>query len=343
MYRPEAEPNWEEANTAEATNALATYATQVAIELIQTNGADGNILIFMPGESSITMCMESMFHNATQRAHKAINNYIFGDSSDLTIEVAIQGKGRDLGKTIRVGIYAFHSRITELDRQKMLRHADQDCIIIFSTNVAETGLTLPNIRYVVDTGLERRVMWNMHTNTQELRTGQITQSSMKVRAGRVASGICFRLYSKETAKSFKPAPDPQVESGMIFKTVLTMLSISSEASAGAGPNSSLPLLTNVPKDILDNANSVLQLLGAVEYKNDRYEITSLGHNMIKIGLPLRQARFLLQCTELECLGSGIIIASMMSHLAYMSVLPSKSNPTYSGAALLHPSGDHFLF
>ena len=94
----------------------------------------------------------------------------------------------------------------------MLNH-HEDRLVIFTTNYAETGLTIPNVRYVIDTGLERRARWNPELRMEELTTQPITRSSLVQRtgrAGRVASGICVRLYSEEAEKAFEELPPPSI-------------------------------------------------------------------------------------------------------------------------------------
>ena len=341
LYRPEAEPNWSEANSFETSKALASYATQVAIQLIQTNGANGNILIFMPGESVINQCIDSMCTWALFQDSKDEMKEKNVDICTIVVEMPATKKG---GKksNVRVGIYPFHAKVSEQKRQEMLLHKNQDCVIIFSTNVAETGLTLPNIRYVIDTGLERRVQWNNDTGMQEMRTVQITKSSMNQRsgrAGRVASGICVRLYSEETAQCFEDAPGPEIESGVLLKTVLKLYMMQKQNRGGV----QFELLTEIPEEAKKSAEKSLQVLGALvsNSKSNELEVSPLGKTMFEIGLPLRISRFLIACNSLRCLGSGAIIAAMMSVPGALSFLPRKGSlPAYLGSEFLDQSGDH---
>ena len=403
VYRPEAEPDWNEANSLETSKALAAYATEVAIQLVQSNGADGNVLIFMPGESVINHCMQGMstwalFGGDRSQGADAGPDGVDADaeatggdgdaqdngggsvseadvsgasvgvqSKDQTAKQNAQAKSsqawnrgsQPAGTTIHidvedeegkksvvaVGVYAFHGKITEQERQKMLQHSGQDVIVIFCTNVAETGLTLPNIRYVVDTGLERRVVWNAKTGMQEMRTVQITQSSMNQRtgrAGRVASGICVRLYSEETASALRDAPGPEIESGMLLKAVLGLHLISESDGANGSLHGSLDLLTDIPDEAKANAEEALELLGALEKdRNDAYCVSDMGRTMAQIGLPFRISRFLLACDHYGCLGSGVAISAMISIPNPLKLLPlRKSIGEYVGRKLVHPASDH---
>merc|ERR1711871_819734 len=113
-----------------------------------------------------------------------------------------QGKAsKSKSKKIVVAVYPFHGKMSVAERDSVVNYESNGVnrIIVFTTNYAETGLTIPKIRYVIDTGLERRAQYNYLTNMTELITMKTTKSSEKQRtgrAGRTASGLVIRLYDK---------------------------------------------------------------------------------------------------------------------------------------------------
>jgi HrpA-like RNA helicase/O-acetyl-ADP-ribose deacetylase (regulator of RNase III) len=345
LHRPEAEPDWKQANILDAARSLASYALEIAIGLIKQR-AVGNVLIFMPGEAVITRCMDSlkswsMFSDTTSPSSvdKGLGSGYLRSTEDYSFQVGVDGttKGR---KELTVGVYPFHSKVTDATRQKMLDHkaAGQDLIIIFCTNAAETGLTLPNIQHVIDTGLERRVVWNSVAGIKEMRTVQITKSSMTQRAGRagrVCSGICVRLYSEETEQGLEEEPAPAIESAEIPKTVLMI-----HSRRQLGEQDELTMLTEIPSANQRSAEAFLQQMGALDTHNVP---TALGENLLRLGLPLRLGKFLLACHDRQCLAAATDIAAMLTVTSALSLLPRKGTQLedYEAREFLDYWGDHF--
>eukprot|EP00981_Chlorochromonas_danica_P014047 scaffold7245_cov197-Ochromonas_danica.AAC.7 len=335
VHRAEAEPDWEEANSLETTKALAVHAVEIALQLIRASD-EGNILIFMPGESIINTCLANiqnwvLFKTKSQPTAK--QGIPWNNSLDFEFKLTIDSDGGK-EKKIVIGVYPFHGKVSARLRQKMLFHKGQDRIIIFSTNIAETGITLPNIRYVIDTGLERRVIWNPTSGIQEMKTMKVTASSMKQRlgrAGRVASGICVRLYSEDTAKSLDEEIQPEIKNGMILRLVLTMKQLAKQGDDGK-------LLTEVPPTSWESAEKMLQLLEALD---ENKELNSVGQALLTLGLDLRMGRFLIACNSAGCLGSGILITAMVTLSNKLDFLPLKTVGNYAAKEFLDPNGDHF--
>jgi HrpA-like RNA helicase len=358
IHKPEAEPNWEEANSIEVSKALASYATEVAIDIIRSSKSDGNILVFMPGESIINLCMNSMRswtifndndqRNSTKDTNDAQPSSIVG-LEDFQFEITLDDEDQEddkhkhknkMKRKIVVGVYPFHGKVSDTLKQKMIFHTGQDRVIIFSTNAAETGLTLPNIRYVIDTGLERRVIWNCETCVPEMKTVQITKSSMKQRAGRagrVGSGICVCLYSEETANNLADTTNTEIESGQVLRTVLLL---------DSKPTEEFKLLSEIPEASKKSTERVLETLGALAKDcHGNYQITTVGHTLNKLGLNLRVGKFLLACNDFGCLGSGADIVAILSVSNNLSLLPSREyhpqkNP-FPAHQFIDEWGDHF--
>jgi ATP-dependent helicase HrpA len=200
---------------------LCQVALEQAVELLQSS-ADGNVLVFMPGEGDINRALSfcrSRFTFPVDPSATTFDRPGKGFSFHLG-----GGGGKSKSKSILVGIHPFHGKLTPTERDAVLSPRE-DRVIVFTTNYAETGITVDNVRYVIDTGLERRARFNHHTNMQELITQSITKSSMRQRtgrAGRVASGICVRLYSADDEAKFLDEPPPAITEANIEQTVLRL-------------------------------------------------------------------------------------------------------------------------
>lgn len=321
-YRPEAEPDWNNTGALEQVQALASYSLEVAIQLISDKESDGNILVFMPGEGPIKTAINSLRNWDRFVKSDAFSTSVsaVGEAEHFKFNMRVDGKH----KPLNVGVFPFHSKIRDTTRQHIL-YPDSygyDRIIIFSTNAAETGLTLKNIRYVIDTGLERRVTWNRSINAQEMRSVKVTQSSMKQRAGRAGrerSGVCVRLYSEESIT--EPEHTPKITDGSVLKTVLAMYNRISQGG------DHLELLTEIPPESKKNAEAMLKEFGALEdgTGDESLVISEVGKKLISLGLPLRLGKFVMESFKCGCLAAAVDITAMANENNIDSVLPNKKN------------------
>ena len=240
-------------------------------------------------------------------------------------------------RLVRVGFYPFHGRLTGIERDRVLKPRD-DRLVVFATNVAETGLTIPDVRYVIDTGLERRVMFEAATGLSKMVTVPISQSSMHQRAGRagrVASGVCIRLYSAETAQAFSKSDPLEVEGTPVLSTALKLVSL----------GSSVVLPDPINPEQLQAAKNALKVLGAVDA--DGKLTAEVGQPLLKLGLDLRLGRFLLACDKVGCVEHGVRLAAIIATDAHQRLLPVRSTTENQAHAvqrrfggMLDQSGDH---
>ncbi|GCA63522.1 hypothetical protein KIPB_010412 [Kipferlia bialata] len=241
----------------------------------------------------------------------------------MPVQQTIQQTGhlirfRDRGS--RVGVFKFHGSLTDSQRKQVLNYSKHqlDRVIIFATNVAETGITIPDCRYVVDSGLAQRVKWNPELGCQELRTAFATRSSLdqrKGRAGRTASGICVRLYSEQDYKNSQQASDDNCDQD-VAQTLLRLL----EAEEKGRP---IELPQPIPAAARSEAIGTLMELGALD---KRMHVTKEGRFMLALGIGIRLSAFLLACNKAGCLWSGTIIAAMVSVFqgSGVTLLPSRA-------------------
>jgi HrpA-like RNA helicase len=119
---------------------------------------------------------------------------------------------------VKVDVYGVYSHLLHtLQHNLLCNHTDsKQQLVVFTTNLTKTSLTLPNIHYIINTGLEWQVQWNPEANMNKMVTTPITQSLMTQHTGHtrhITLGICIHLYSKESVKAHKTSHPPEVQSG----------------------------------------------------------------------------------------------------------------------------------
>ena len=186
-----------------------------------------------------------------------------------------------------------------LDEKKQLRIWDPvpegERLVVVATNVAETSITIPNIKYVVDCGRAKEKVWEKETGICEYKVQWISQASAEQRqgrAGRVAPGHCYRLYSAAVFQQQFPVWDtPEVCRTPLEDTVLLMKDM------GIKNVESFPFPTQPDATSLHAAVEILRALGAVDGSKD--EITVLGKEMMKYPVGVRYAKMIVLARERE--------------------------------------------
>jgi len=178
--------------------------------------------------------------------------------------------------------------------------------IVLSTNVAETSLTVPGIRYVVDPGLARVNRYSYRTKVEMLLTERVSQASANQRAGRcgrVAAGVCIRLYEEEDYQSRPPFSDPEIARSSLASVILRM------AALRLGSVDEFPFLEPPSAKAIHDGYQQLQELGAVD---ELRQITPLGEEMARFPLDPAIGRLILAARDEQCLKEVLIIASALS-------------------------------
>ncbi|HVJ30006.1 MAG TPA: DUF3418 domain-containing protein, partial [Gammaproteobacteria bacterium] len=178
--------------------------------------------------------------------------------------------------------------------------------IVLATNIAETSLTVPRIRYVVDSGLARVSRYGTRHRVQSLGVEPIAQANAIQRAGRcgrLAPGICVRLYSEEDF-----AERPEFTEPEILRTGLAGVLLRLEALR-LGPIDEFPFIDAPPKKAVADAYQLLHLLGAVD---DEHRLTKDGELMARLPVDPRVARLLVVANKNDALREGLVIAAALS-------------------------------
>ncbi|MFZ7128291.1 MAG: ATP-dependent RNA helicase HrpA [Desulfobacterales bacterium] len=271
-YRPIEAFEGEEMTPVEA-------ATQAVGELA-SEGARGDMLVFMPTEQDIR------------------------ETCDLL-------ESRALPRTVVLPLYA---RLPAGDQRRVFAGSAQRKIIV-ATNVAETSITIPGIRYVVDTGLARVPQYSPRTRTTGLPVVGISRSSADQRAGRcgrVADGVCVRLYSEEDYQGRPRFTPPEILRSSLAEVILRMIALDLGDVAG------FPFIDPPDARSIKDGLDLLSELGAVRKEAAGsdvarpFRLSARGRIMARMPIDPRLSRMLVEANREGCLEEMTIIASALS-------------------------------
>ncbi|QTQ37263.1 ATP-dependent RNA helicase HrpA [Aromatoleum petrolei] len=249
----------------------------------------GDTLVFLPGEREIREASEAL-----RKAHHAAGTEILPlyarQSAQEQIRVFAPGKGRR---------------------------------VVLATNVAETSLTVPGIRYVVDTGLARVKRYSHRNKVEQLQVEKIAQSAAKQRAGRcgrVMDGICFRLYDEDELGKRPAHTDPEILRSSLAGVILRMKSLR------LGAVEDFPFIDAPLPRMIADGYQLLTELGAVT-DDDARELTPTGVELARLPLDPKIGRMILAARDRGCLAEVLVIAAALS-----TQDPRERNPESPGAA-----------
>jgi len=237
----------------------------------------GDILVFLPGEREI--------REATDHLRK------------------------HLASTLRGGpapeILPLFARLSQQEQDRVFESGNGRRIVL-ATNVAETSLTVPGIRYVVDAGTARVKRYSYRNKVEQLQVEGISQAAANQRAGRcgrVANGICIRLYGEDEFKGRPKFTDPEILRSSLAGVILRMKGLH------LGDIEDFPFLEAPPKKAIADGYALLGELGAVD---DNNALTAIGAELSKLPLDPRVGRMILEARQRESLSEVLIIASALS-------------------------------
>ncbi|ENM3916027.1 ATP-dependent RNA helicase HrpA [Vibrio cholerae] len=214
---------------------------------------------------------------------------------------------RNLRDTEIVPLYA---RLSASEQNKIFQpHAGRR--IVLATNVAETSLTVPGIKYVIDPGTARISRYSYRTKVQRLPIEPISQASAnqrKGRCGRTEEGICIRLYSEEDFLSRPEFTDPEILRTNLASVILQMTAL------GLGDIEAFPFVEAPDKRNIQDGVRLLEELGAIndQIKDPKKRLTESGKQLARLPIDPRLARMVLEASKLGCLKEVMIIASALS-------------------------------
>ena len=247
-----------------------------AVDELWTGNAAGDILVFLPGEREIR---EAADHLRKHLSHSAVT------------------RGAE--------VLPLFSRLSQADQERVF-DAHSGRRIVLATNVAETSLTVPGIRYVIDVGTARVKRYSLRSKVEQLMVEPISQAAANQRAGRcgrVANGICIRLYEEKDFNGRPRFTDPEILRSSLAGVILRMKSLH------LGVVDDFPFIEAPSKRAITDGYQLLAELGAV---TDANELTRTGAELAKLPLDPRVGRMILEARDRQALDEVLVIASALS-------------------------------
>lgn len=212
--------------------------------------------------------------------------------------------------------------------------------VIFSTNIAETSITIPGIKYVVDTGMVKARTYHPGSGLDLLKVQKISKAQAWQRAGRAGremSGVCYRLYTKQEYESLKEHSIPEIQRCNLASVILQLLAI------GIKDVEHFDFMDKPSPETVSSALLQLQLLSAVQKEDSCWKLTSQGKQMALFPLEPRFAKVIFMSKEFGCTEEILTIISLLSVESVIFV-PSKKRET---AVEVHKKfqsneGDHIM-
>ena len=202
-------------------------------------------------------------------------------------------------------ILPLFGRLTAGDQQKVF-YKQRYRRIVVATNIAETSITIPGIRYVIDTGLARISRHNPRNQTHRLPVEEISQSSARQRAGRcgrVQNGVCIRLYDEKNFLARPEYTQPEIQRSDLAEVILRMIALR------LGDVETFPFIDPPRSQAIQGGFNVLRALDAID---DHRRLTPLGRDMARLPLAPTVSRMILQARKERALREVLVIASAIS-------------------------------
>ena len=247
------------------------------VDELWAGGQRGDILVFLPGEREIR---EAADHLRRHLAHSL--------------------KGGPPPE-----ILPLFARLSQAEQDRVFV-AGNGRRIVLATNVAETSLTVPGIRFVIDSGLARVKRYSFRNKVEQLQIEGISQAAASQRAGRcgrVANGICIRLYGEDEFAGRPRFTDPEILRSSLAGVILRMKSLH------LGVVEDFPFVEPPPKKAIADGYALLAELGAVDEAN---ELTAMGRELARLPLDPRVGRMILEARNRQALSEVLVIAAAMS-------------------------------
>ncbi|MEZ5567966.1 MAG: ATP-dependent RNA helicase HrpA [Halioglobus sp.] len=235
-------------------------------------GARGDVLVFLPGEREIRELAQRLRHND------------------------------------RVDVLPLYARLSQAEQNRVFEGGRRRAglRVVLATNVAETSLTVPGIRYVIDPGMARLSRYSHRSRLQRLPVEPVSQASAdqrRGRCGREAPGVCLRLYSEDDYNARPEFTEPEIQRTNLASVVLQMLSL------GLGDVADFPFIDPPDSRLIRDGYKLLEELGAVDARG---RITRMGGRMARFPVDPRLARMVLEAVAQGCVEEVLVIASALS-------------------------------
>lgn len=264
-------------------------------------------------------CAQLVIHSNHTQGARDIMVFASGERDIREFEASLRSyfgaRASDMNRSDAIEIVPLFARLSSKDQHRVFEHHTHQRIVI-ATNVAETSLTVPSIRYVVDPGFARISRYSKSAKVQRLPIEPISQASADQRSGRcgrIADGIAIRLYSREDYETRPRFTDPEILRTSLGAVVLHMLSV---GVAKTGED-----ITNFgfidPPDIkaVSDGFNELSELGAISRKSGFITLTHIGRELSKLPIDIRLGRMIIEAarkTTPNTLAAVLVIVAFLS-------------------------------
>lgn len=260
---------------------------------------------------AVVAAVEECYQDAINKGHP--------EHADILVFASTEQEIRDLQETLykfgpkHTEILPLYARLALSEQQKIFNPSGKGRRIIIATNVAETALTVPNIRYVIDSGFARISRYSYRSRVQRLPIEAISQAAAnqrKGRCGRIAPGVCIRLYSEEDFLGRPEFTEPEIKRTNLASVILQMESL------GLGDLDNFNFIEPPDHRLVNDGKKLLVELGALSEKGNEKKqgskLTKIGQMMAKMPIDPRLARMILGGAHFGVLNEALIVVSALA-------------------------------
>ena len=252
---------------------------------------EGDILVFLPGQAEIERCYELL--SKSQHLTASPSQHLNTSGGALVSSAPTTSQHLNTTTSQHLTIHPLYGNLSPEDQRRAIApSAPGERKIVIATPIAETSITIEGVRVVIDAGLCRQVVFDARTGLSHLETVRISMdmaTQRMGRAGRVAEGVCYRLWTKTSEHLMAEQRKPEIEEADLAPMVLDT------AAFGESDAEALPWLTMPPRAGVFKAKELLTALGAIDENGN---ITSIGKRMATLPCHPRIARMILATTNL---------------------------------------------
>ncbi|KAF7063805.1 hypothetical protein CFC21_070289 [Triticum aestivum] len=291
-------------NDAFATAAYVNDVVRV-VSVIHKNEEEGAILAFLTSQLEVEWACEN-----------------FSDASAVVLPM--------------------HGKLSHVEQSRVFNSYPGKRKVIFCTNMAETSLTIKEVKYVVDPGLAKESRFVPSSGLNVLKVNWISQSSASQRAGRAGrtgAGKCYRLYSESHFRMMEVHQEPEIRKVHLGTAVLRILAL------GVRDAQNFEFVDAPNPDAINMALKNLEQLGAVKCKCNLFELTDTGRYLVKLGIEPRLGKIMLDCFDSGLRREGVILAAVMANsssiFCRVGTNEEKHKADLQKVRLCHQDGDLF--
>ncbi|TCM67761.1 ATP-dependent helicase HrpA [Acinetobacter calcoaceticus] len=285
---------------------------------------------------AVVQAVEECFKDADAKGHP--------EHADILIFSSTEQEIRELQETLQkfgprhTQILPLYARLALAEQQKIFNPSGGGRRIIIATNVAETALTVPNIHYVIDSGFARISRYNYRSRVQRLPIEAVSQAAAnqrKGRCGRIAPGVCIRLYSEDDFQSRPEFTEPEIKRTNLASVILQMQSL------GLGAVESFDFIEPPDHRLVNDGRKLLIELGAyIEKKN---ELTKIGEIMARMPIDPRLSRMMVAGSHFGVLNEVLVIVAALAVQDPRERPVDKQSQADQKHALFKQADSDFLF